>query len=126
MTNSACLNFHAHFPDARLRNLTIHQLPIPTCSTDLRCFHIHLPLNYQDQLHNNSILCLLCLFVAKLKSTSKGKLMPTLFDPLRVGNIQLDNRIVMAPLTRSRANDEGVQPSYAAVYYSQRASAGLI
>src|SRR6185295_8684228 len=52
--------------------------------------------------------------------------MPTLFDPLRVGNIELANRIVMAPMTRSRANDEGVQPSYAAEYYSQRASAGLI
>jgi len=52
--------------------------------------------------------------------------MPTLFDPLRIGNIELDNRIVMAPMTRSRANDEGVQPSYAAEYYSQRASAGLI
>jgi N-ethylmaleimide reductase len=52
--------------------------------------------------------------------------MPTLFDPLRVGNIELDNRIVMAPMTRSRADDEGVQPSYAAEYYSQRASAGLI
>src|ERR1051326_3852294 len=32
----------------------------------------------------------------------------------------------MAPMTRSRANDEGVQPSYAAQYYGQRASAGLI
>ena len=52
--------------------------------------------------------------------------MTTLFDPLRVGNIELDNRIVMAPMTRSRADDEGVQPSYAAEYYSQRASAGLI
>src|ERR1051325_4887163 len=52
--------------------------------------------------------------------------MPTLFDPLRVGNIELDNRIIMAPMTRSRANDEGVQPSYAAQYYRQRASAGLI
>ena len=52
--------------------------------------------------------------------------MPTLFDPLRVGNIELANRIVMAPMTRSRADDEGGQPSYAAEYYSQRASAGLI
>ena len=52
--------------------------------------------------------------------------MPTLFDPLRVGEIELDNRIVMAPMTRSRANDEGVQPSYAAQYYGQRAAAGLI
>jgi len=52
--------------------------------------------------------------------------MPTLFDPLRVGNIELVNRIVMGPMTRSRADDEGVQPSYTAAYYAQRASAGLI
>ncbi|HSB28915.1 MAG TPA: hypothetical protein VLE19_13710, partial [Pyrinomonadaceae bacterium] len=52
--------------------------------------------------------------------------MTTLFDPLKVGNIEIANRIVMAPMTRSRANDEGVQPIYAANYYAQRASAGLI
>ncbi len=52
--------------------------------------------------------------------------MPTLFDPLRVGQIELDNRIIMAPMTRSRASDEGVQPAYTAEYYRQRASAGLI
>ena len=52
--------------------------------------------------------------------------MTTLFDPLRVGSTQLDNRIIMAPITRSRANDQGIQPSYAAEYYRQRASAGLI
>lgn len=52
--------------------------------------------------------------------------MPTLFDPLRVGNMELKNRIIMAPMTRSRANDEGIQPPFAAEYYGQRASAGLI
>ncbi|HSL54450.1 MAG TPA: alkene reductase [Pyrinomonadaceae bacterium] len=52
--------------------------------------------------------------------------MPTLFDPLKVGNMKLDNRIIMAPMTRSRGDDEGVQPEYAATYYAQRASAGLI
>src|SRR5678816_2707542 len=52
--------------------------------------------------------------------------MPTLFDTLKVGNMELDNRIIMGPMTRSRANDEGIQPDYAATYYSQRASAGLI
>jgi N-ethylmaleimide reductase len=52
--------------------------------------------------------------------------MPTLFDPLRVGNMELNNRIIMAPMTRSRANDEGIQPASAAEYYGQRASAGLI
>jgi N-ethylmaleimide reductase len=52
--------------------------------------------------------------------------MPTLFDPLRVGNTELNNRIIMAPMTRSRANEEGIQPPFAAEYYGQRASAGLI
>src|ERR1044071_5410101 len=52
--------------------------------------------------------------------------MTTLFDPLRVGDIELDNRIVMAPMTRSRADDRGVQPAFVAEYYRQRASAGLI
>lgn len=52
--------------------------------------------------------------------------MPTLFYPLRVGKMELSNRIIMAPMTRSRANDEGIQPPYAADYYQQRASAGLI
>lgn len=36
--------------------------------------------------------------------------MPTLFDPIRIGHIELKNRIIMAPMTRSRANEEGVQP----------------
>jgi 2,4-dienoyl-CoA reductase-like NADH-dependent reductase (Old Yellow Enzyme family) len=52
--------------------------------------------------------------------------MATLFDPLRVGNMKLENRIIMAPMTRSRANDDGIQPPFAAEYYGQRASAGLI
>ena len=52
--------------------------------------------------------------------------MVTLFDPLRIGKIELDNRIVMAPMTRSRADDEGVQPQFVPTYYGQRASAGLI
>lgn len=52
--------------------------------------------------------------------------MTTLFDTLKIGNSVLKNRIVMAPMTRSRADEEGIQPDYAAEYYSQRASAGLI
>lgn len=52
--------------------------------------------------------------------------MATLFDPLKVGDIELDNRIVMAPMTRSRADERGVQPAFVAEYYRQRASAGLI
>ncbi len=52
--------------------------------------------------------------------------MATLFDGLKIGNIELKNRIIMAPLTRSRANDEGVQPDFVTEYYSQRASGGLL
>lgn len=48
------------------------------------------------------------------------------FDKLKVGNLELKNRIIMSPMTRSRADDEGVQPDFAADYYAQRASAGLI
>jgi N-ethylmaleimide reductase len=47
-------------------------------------------------------------------------------QPLTIGDLALKNRIVMAPLTRSRSNDDGVPPSFAADYYSQRADAGLI
>ncbi|MGH9945610.1 MAG: alkene reductase [Pyrinomonadaceae bacterium] len=50
----------------------------------------------------------------------------TLFDELKIGNLTLDNRIIYSPMTRSRADDEGVQPDYAAEYYSQRVTAGLL
>jgi len=51
--------------------------------------------------------------------------MPSLFDPVRLGDLQLANRIVMAPLTRSRS--VGLKPGPMAVdYYRERATAGLI
>ena len=49
-----------------------------------------------------------------------------LFEPYTLGSFTLKNRIVMAPLTRSRSNEEGIVPTYAAEYYAQRAGAGLI
>lgn len=52
--------------------------------------------------------------------------MKKLFDNLKIGKIELKNRIVMAPMTRSRADDEGVQNEIVAKYYGQRATAGLI
>ena len=53
--------------------------------------------------------------------------MPNLFDPLRAGDLDLPNRIVMAPLTRTRAIGPGRVPNdLMAEYYRQRASAGLI
>jgi 2,4-dienoyl-CoA reductase-like NADH-dependent reductase (Old Yellow Enzyme family) len=52
--------------------------------------------------------------------------MPTLFDPITVGELRLPSRIVMAPLTRARAGGERVPNALMAEYYSQRASAGMI
>jgi len=52
--------------------------------------------------------------------------MPTLFDPLKLGDITLPNRIIMAPLTRSRAGAQRIPNALMAEYYVQRASAGLI
>jgi len=52
--------------------------------------------------------------------------MPTLFDPIKVGAIDLPNRIIMAPLTRARAGAPRVPNSLMAEYYVQRASAGLL
>lgn len=50
----------------------------------------------------------------------------SMFSPLRLGDFELRNRIVMAPLTRMRAGDGGVPTSLNVEYYGQRASAGLI
>lgn len=50
----------------------------------------------------------------------------TLFEPYTLGSLTLANRIVMAPLTRNRAGAGLVPSPFAAQYYSQRASAGLI
>ncbi len=49
-----------------------------------------------------------------------------LFQPITVGDLQLPNRIVMAPLTRNRAGAGNVPTALNATYYAQRASAGLI
>ncbi|PZF72714.1 alkene reductase [Taibaiella soli] len=49
-----------------------------------------------------------------------------ILESISIGNLELKNRMVMAPMTRSRANDEGVINDLAVVYYKQRATAGLI
>jgi len=49
-----------------------------------------------------------------------------LFQPYQLGPLTLSNRIVMAPLTRNRAEAGFVPSQFAATYYSQRASAGLL
>jgi 2,4-dienoyl-CoA reductase-like NADH-dependent reductase (Old Yellow Enzyme family) len=52
--------------------------------------------------------------------------MPTLFDPVRIGAWDLPSRIIMAPLTRCRASVGRVPNKLMAEYYRQRSSAGMI
>ena len=49
-----------------------------------------------------------------------------ILQPTTLGDLALKNRIVMAPLTRSRSPVDGVPPPFAADYYGQRAGCGLI
>ena len=50
----------------------------------------------------------------------------TLLSPYNIGELTLKNRMVMAPMTRSRAVNGNVPNPLAPVYYAQRAQAGLI
>lgn len=52
--------------------------------------------------------------------------MTRVFDPIRLGRYTLQNRLVMAPMTRSRAQFDGTPGELSATYYAQRASVGLI
>jgi 2,4-dienoyl-CoA reductase-like NADH-dependent reductase (Old Yellow Enzyme family) len=53
--------------------------------------------------------------------------MPSLFDPIKIGDLSLPNRIVMAPLTRNRSTMPGRVPNgLMRDYYAQRTTAGLI
>jgi N-ethylmaleimide reductase len=52
--------------------------------------------------------------------------MTTLLDPIRLGDIDLPNRIVMAAMTRTRATEDGVPTPRMAAYFAQRAAAGLL
>ncbi|MCE4226988.1 alkene reductase [Methylobacterium sp. C25] len=49
-----------------------------------------------------------------------------ILQPVTIGDLELKNRIVMAPLTRSRSSTQGVPPDFAQDYYGQRSNAGLI
>ena len=52
--------------------------------------------------------------------------MNSLWDSVKLGNITLQHRFAMAPMTRSRAKPDGTPGDLAAEYYAQRASLGLI
>ena len=55
-----------------------------------------------------------------------GNCMPSLFDPIKLGAVTAQNRILMAPLTRARATMNHVPTPVMIEYYRQRAGAGLI
>jgi 2,4-dienoyl-CoA reductase-like NADH-dependent reductase (Old Yellow Enzyme family) len=52
--------------------------------------------------------------------------MPSLFDPIQVGDLHLPNRIFMAPLTRLRGTADHIPTPIMVEYYTQRTGAGLI
>ncbi|MDX2477060.1 MAG: alkene reductase, partial [Gammaproteobacteria bacterium] len=49
-----------------------------------------------------------------------------LFSPITIGDMKLANRMVMAPMTRNRANENIAPHELNVTYYQQRATAGLI
>ena len=61
-----------------------------------------------------------------LHEGSTGTMKPNLFTPIAIGEVELQNRVVMAPLTRNRAGAGLVPTDLNVEYYRQRASAGLI
>lgn len=77
--------------------------------------------------HTDALLSLQTLTIHHRGGTSclKGSAM-TLLSAVRLGALQLHNRIVMAPMTRNRATPDGLVGPLTSQYYTQRASAGLI
>lgn len=67
------------------------------------------------------------MYISSLDSASGAAVHDRdLLAPAKLGPYALDNRVVMAPLTRSRAGDGGVPRAMNVEYYAQRATAGLI
>ena len=69
---------------------------------------------------------LIALGLRPLGAAEVAKAAPTLFDPVEMRDLQLRNRMVMAPLTRGRAGPQRTANALMAEYYAQRAEAGLI
>src|SRR6185503_16098111 len=63
---------------------------------------------------------------ARALATHPVEPQPTLFSSYTLGDLPLNNRLALAPMTRSRALDGNVANPLAATYYVQRASAGLM
>jgi 2,4-dienoyl-CoA reductase-like NADH-dependent reductase (Old Yellow Enzyme family) len=65
-------------------------------------------------------------WAASNRDTTESEPLPTLLDPIQIGDLKLPNRIVMAPLTRLRGTIDHLPTALQIEYYRQRASAGLI
>lgn len=61
-----------------------------------------------------------------IQTLTEEHTMSQLFTPTHIGRLTVPNRMVMAPMTRSRSDDAGVPSDLVSTYYAQRASAGLI
>lgn len=61
-----------------------------------------------------------------MNGPSGSSVKPDLFSPLQVGSLRLPNRIVMAPMTRQRADADALPTAIMLTHYVQRAGAGLI
>lgn len=71
-------------------------------------------------------MCLTCVFNLISRSERPDFMAQKLFSEAKLGNLTLQNRVVMAPMTRARALSQGVPSDIVATYYAQRATAGLI
>lgn len=78
-----------------------------------------------DSLPADGLLCRFAVHPTD-EAVPRVEDMTDLFQPVQLGTYWLRNRIVMAPLTRSRADSDGTPTPLMAEYYEQRASAGLI
>jgi N-ethylmaleimide reductase len=73
-----------------------------------------------------AILKLGCVSACTNPYSSIQRSIPMLFNPLQVGAFTLSNRVILAPLTRTRAGMEHMPNDMMAEYYAQRASGGLL
>jgi 2,4-dienoyl-CoA reductase-like NADH-dependent reductase (Old Yellow Enzyme family) len=95
--------------------MTEHRPPGSSITQTNGSINIELLVDFWANLHK-----------VRFESNNTSLTVNTLFDPIRVGELDLPNRIIMAPLTRCRASDGRVPNDVMRHYYRQRATAGLI
>ncbi|ODO07024.1 hypothetical protein I350_04391 [Cryptococcus amylolentus CBS 6273] len=73
-----------------------------------------------------AMLYLLPIHLPRLSSpySSSSQAGSRLLSPTKVGSLDLKHRVVMAPMTRNRASEDGIPSDYTATYYEQRATDG--